>query len=219
VERTDTFERISRTTGVEEVTMVFLRALVLSLALLGLPAAALADIIVLDFETLADGEAVTTQFTGVTMTGATALTAGVTLNEFEFPPNSGGNVVFDDGAPMTISFALAQPVIRVGGFFTYLAPVTLTAYDATNAVVGSVTSTFFSNLALSGDPGSAPNEFLGLSFAGGIASVTLSGDAFGGSFTLDDFTYETPAAGVPEPGTLASLLLGLGAVATFRRRG
>ena len=45
----------------------------------------------LDFESLSDGDAVTNQFIGegVTFSNASILTAGVSLNEFEFPPKSG----------------------------------------------------------------------------------------------------------------------------------
>jgi hypothetical protein len=60
----------------------------------------------IDFESLSDSEIVTTQYAGVgvTFSNATALTAGISLNEFDFPPNSGVNVVYDEGGPMTISF-------------------------------------------------------------------------------------------------------------------
>lgn len=155
---------------------------------------------VITFEGLPDLTPITTQYPGVTFTNATILTAGISLNEFEFPPFSGTNVVFDDGGSMTISFL--APIFRFSGFFTYLAPLTLSAYDQNNNLLGSINSLFNNNLALSGDPGSNPNEQLTLS-ASGIKSITINGDPAGGSFTLDNATI-TP---VPEPSSILLLLL------------
>jgi hypothetical protein len=164
-----------------------------------------ADTTVITFEGLADGTSVTNQFSGVTFSSATVLTAGVSLNELEFPPKSGTNVVFDDGGPMAISFA--TPLASFAGFFTYGEQLTLVGFDASGNVVGTVLSMFDNNLALSGDPGSTPNEQLQLSFAGGISSVLIEGDPSGGSFVLDDATLTTQGA-VPEPGSF--VLLGVG---------
>ena len=43
----------------------------------------------IDFEGLADSDTVTTRFPGLTFTNATVLTAEISLNEFEFPPQLG----------------------------------------------------------------------------------------------------------------------------------
>lgn len=161
---------------------------------------------VITFDDLADSVIVGGAYAGVTFTNATALTAGVSLNEFEFPPSSGGTVAFDADGPMRVDFAL--PVASVGGFFTYLTPVTLRAFSATDALLGSAFSAYSSNLALSGDAGSLPNEFLGLA-VGGIAYVVIAGDPAGSSFALDDLTFEVATQQVPEPAALGLLLLGL----------
>ena len=58
----------------------------------------------LTFERLADGAHVTTQFPDLVFTNATIATAGISLNEFEFPPHSGTGVVIDDGGPISIQF-------------------------------------------------------------------------------------------------------------------
>jgi len=171
---------------------------------------------VINFEGLPDGTQVTTQFPGLVFTDATVAQAGVSLNQFEFPPRSGVNVVFDDGGPVSIAFA--TPESSVGGFFTYSVPLTFSAFDATNDLLGTVSSAFAENLALSGDPGSSPNEFLNLAFAGGISRVTITGDPAGASFTLDDLTFRA----VPEPSTLllllASSLAGVASMSSRRRR-
>lgn len=150
---------------------------------------------VLTFEGIPDSTPITTEFPGFTFTNATVITAGITLNEFEFPPHSGDNVVFDDGSLIITVFD--SPQASVAGFFTYLVPITLIAFDALNNLVAMDTSDFLSNVALSGDPGSSPNEVLQVAFAGGIKTVVIQGDLVGSSFVLDDLTFNPLA--VPEP--------------------
>lgn len=152
------------------------------------------------FDNFSDGDILTTEVPGLTFSNAIVLSAGISLNEFEFPPFSGSNVVSDNGGPITIIFD--SPVLNFSGYFTYLVSLTLTAFDSGNNQVDQVFSQFNSNLALSGDPGSGPNEFLQVAFVGGIQTVTISGDPGGFSFTLDG---PTP---VPEPSNLLLLPIG-----------
>ena len=170
------------------------------LLLLFSPSVAKADVIT--FEGLADLEDVTDQFSNLLFMNATILTAGVSLVEDEFPPFSGSNVVFDNSGPMSINFLV--PVTSVGGHFTYLTRITFTAFDASNNVLGSITSAFNNNQRLSGDLGSQPNELLSFSFVSGISRITITGDLGGASFTLDDLTVEA----IPEPASLYLLVGG-----------
>ena len=174
---------------------------------------------VIDFDALGDGEAVTDQFAGVTFSNTTAATAGVSLNEIEHPPHSGANAAFDDNGPVTISFA--STVSSVGGYFTYSSSLTLEAFDSALNSLGTVTSAYPDNRALSGEIGSVPNEFLQLSSITGIAMLTITGDAAGFSFTFDDLTFDSdqgPTPVVPEPGTLLLVLTGSGLASLVRRR-
>lgn len=164
-----------------------------------------ADTTVINFDGLTDGTSVTNQFSGVTFSNATVLTAGVSLDELEFPPKSGTNVVFDDGGFMSIDFA--TPLTSFSGFFTYAEQLTLIGLDGSGNVVDTTLSAFDSNLAVSGEPGSTPNELLQVSFAGGISSVRIEGDPGGTSFVLDDATLTTQGA-VPEPGSFLLLCAG-----------
>ena len=97
---------------------------------------------------------------------------------------------------MTLSFTV--PVSSFKGFFIYSVPITIFAFDAGANLLTSVTSTFLSNLALSGDPGSLPNELLQIAGVGNIASITITGDPTGGSFVADEVQFDP----VPEPGTM-----------------
>ena len=157
----------------------------------------------IDFESFSDFEPVTNQIPGVTFSNTTALQAGVSLNEFEFPPASGSIAAFDDFGPMELIFDM--PITDFFGRFTYTTKINLLAYDSSNLLVDSVMSMFDSNLALSGDPGSAPSETLGVSSLTGISRVVIQGDLSGGSFVGDDFRADA----IPEPGTLPLLLGGL----------
>lgn len=172
-----------------------------------------ADPVIIDFEGFADSTLLTSQYPNLTFSNSTVLSAGISLNEFEFPPRSGSNVLFDNGGAISISFA--SPVTSIGGYITYTTPITLTAFDASNNLLGTVTSLFSNNLAISGDFGSTPNEFITFSFAGGISRIVLTGDPLGSSFTLDDLTLNQP---VPEPNSISLLVLALGGLVTTLKR-
>ena len=185
-----------------------------------LPVSAWATPITIDFDSLAELDAVTNQFAGVTFTNATVLTAGSLLNDLELPPHSGQNVVFDDGAPILMTFT--APIFSFSGFFTYFEPVTVTAYDSANNALANAVSLFSTNDALFGDTGSSANELLAVSSLTGISSVTIAGNPAGSSFVLDDVTFDTsPMAPtpVPEPATLVLLATGIATrLAATRRR-
>ena len=179
----------------------------------------------IDFESFVDGDILTNQVAGVTFSNATVVTAGISLNEAEFPPHSGEDVVVDDGGALSLSFA--TPIASFGGYFTYVVPITLQAFSSSNALLGTVTSAFSNNSLAFADPGSSPNEFLQLASATGIASVIITGDVSGASFLLDDVTLTplqtgpdpgTDPAPVPEPATILLTLSGLAALPRAARR-
>lgn len=199
----------------------FLSGIVILLCLMAAaPSILRADTIVINFEGLSDLESVTTQYPGLTFSNTLALlsiTAGGSLNEIDFPPHSGVTVVIDDGGAISVSFA--TPILSFGGYFTYVAPLSLQAYDGLDNLLASAFSASSTNLEFYGG---TPNEFIQVAFAGGISKVIITGDPGGGSFALDDATYTTPnASTVPEPSTILLVLAGVPVIclASMRRRG
>lgn len=194
--------------------------LALGLAVIATPASA--AVVVYNFDSLADSTPLINQLgAGLSFSHATVLKAGISLNDADFPPKSGDGVVFDDGGAISINFA--APVFSVGGYFTYISGLSLSAFDGASNLLGTVTSTFFANNVSSGDPGSSPNELLSFAdISGLIARVVITGDILGSSFVLDDLTVDNGNA-VPEPQTLllALALLGAGCLPRgwMRRRG
>jgi hypothetical protein len=162
----------------------------------------------IDLESFINGDLLGNQIPGVTFANAQILTAGISLNEIDYPPHSGTNVAVDTGGAIRIDFS--SPLVAFGAYFTYLVPIALEAFDAAGNSLGIVSSAFNSNLEFLGG---TPNEFIEAAI-GGIASVVITGDPLGGSFVMDDLVLTR--AEVPEPGTLAMALLGIVAVRSTR---
>jgi hypothetical protein len=181
-----------------------------------LPKETRADSFTIDFENLSDSTSVGSAYasSGVIFTNALVATAGISLNEFDFPPNSGSNVVVDDGGPITLTFL--TPVSSFSGFFTYALPLTVDGFGSSNQLLVSASSLFSANFVSSGN---APNELIQLNFPGGIDSVTITGDPGGSSFALDDVSFTTvPASTVPEPGSVSLLFTGIALALVVGRR-
>ncbi len=164
--------------------MLRLRSLLILLLISAAHAPLNAQSGVIDFEDLVDSSIITNQHPGLTFSNAIILTAGISLNEFEFPPRSGQNVASDNIGPITITFA--SPVASFAAYFTYATRLTVTAFDAAGNPVDQTVSLFNKNMTLSGDSGSNSNELLKVSSGTGVAKVRITGDPAGGSFALDD---------------------------------
>ena len=181
-----------------------------------LPKESRADSVTLDFENLSDSTSVGSTYasSGVNFTNALVLTAGFSLDEIDFPPHSGTNVVVDDGGSITLTFL--TPVSSLSGFFTYAVPLTLEGFGSSNQLLVTASSLLSANFVSSGN---TPNELIQLNFPGGIDSVTITGDPGGSSFALDDLTFTTvPASTVPEPGSVSLLFTGIGLALIVGRR-
>ncbi len=128
------------------------------------------------------------------------------------------NVASDNGGPVSISFD--TPVLGFAAYFTYAAPLSLAAFNASNTQIGSVSSLFSNNIGTAGDPGSSPNELLQVGSPTGISSVSITGASGGdGSFVMDDVTLTTAPSTVPEPGSLSLTLTVTGVSSAARSCG
>jgi len=154
------------------------------------------------FDDLNDGDSVSTNYAGLVFSNTSILSSGISLNELEYPPFSGSNVAADSSGAISIDFA--SPVSEVSGRFTYSVPLTLTAFDSSNALILTQTSAFASNVVSSGNPA---NELLSILGLGNIARITITGSASGGSFVLDNLQY-VGSAPVPEPSAIALFSIG-----------
>ena len=176
----------------------------------------------LDFEDVGDLEVIGSSrylSSGAELVGFQGYLSGViggSLNEFDFPPNSGFGVVVNTVDLAEIRFNI--PALVVQGFFTYGGPITLSAYDASNNLLLSISSAFATNIGTFGDPGSSPNELLRLETTGASRIVI---DATNTDFTLDDLTFEPsrPSTVIPEPGFGLAIPAILGVAWVARRRG
>jgi hypothetical protein len=120
-----------------------------------------------------------------------------------FPPHSGNVVVFDQ-SDNSVDIVFASDQSMVGLWYVSLDPVTLSAFDASNTLLGPAAMG-----AANTDGTNGTDSFISDSFAA-IRSVTFSGIA--GDFVLDDVTYTPAVASVPEPGSLALAALGILAI-------
>ncbi len=169
--------------------------------------------ITFDFEGFSDGTALTNQYAGILFANTSVLTAGISLNDLEFPPHSGTNVAADAGGPISIAFS--SPILNFSGYFTYASAVTITAFDSLNQIVGTTNSAFTANYVSSGNP---PNDLLQISYAGGISDLTIAGNLAGSSFVMDDVTITTPGIAAPEPASGLMVLSVILAAVLWSRR-
>jgi hypothetical protein len=145
-------------------------------------------------------------FIGPDVTGLNA--ANGDFNPVAFPSHS-GNIVVWSASLNVVTIQFTDTLSSVGIFYTSLDPLTLTAMDAGNAVLGSMVG------AANTDGSSGTSNALFLTLAG-IRQITISGIAQ--NFIFDDLTF-TPASTsiVPEPATVFLLAIGLCAAALRKK--
>ena len=152
------------------------------------------------FENLPDNLSLSNEIPGALFSRATILTAGISLNEFDFPPKSGDNVAAALGGLMEITFS--SLIDMVSGYFSYSDPLTLSIYNANGNLLTSIQSAGTSNLG--------GNELISLS-SQGIAMLRINSD---NHFTLDDLSYNTTS--IPEPATTFLFVIGAMMIGAMR---
>jgi hypothetical protein len=169
----------------------------------------------ISFEGFANFQELTTEIDGLTIINGMVMTADIGLNQYEFPPASGQNVLTNTLLTSPLRIEFATPIAFFSGFFTHDSSLTISAFDSLGNPVGALES-LGSNLAngeadpLLFDPLSS-NEFLSLALVNPAAAIEISA-LNDGQFVVDDVT----ATAVPEPATLT--LVGLGALGLIRRQ-
>lgn len=165
--------------------------------------------VLLDFEDISDFTSVGDFYasTGVHFYNAISLTAGFSLNEYDFPPHSGLMAIGDNYAPIEIFFEHAAN--NINAYFTYSSQLTFSAYDSSGNSVGWFINQQTNNLQTS--------DLIALSFSN-VSRLTISG-ASENSYIMDDFSFE-PGTPVPEPSTILLFVTGLsGLVSMAKRKG
>jgi hypothetical protein len=164
----------------------------------------------IDFESLALDEFVTDQFAaqGVLFGNAVTLVAGISLNEIDFPPTSGANVIggFEFG-PLVASLPLGAAHVSLK--LTTGVPAAVRFFDSLDSFLGE---------SLVG-PNLGGNTLVAFDSLTPIATVSIGDEMFGSAFflTVDDFDAVGRA---PEPSMLLLMAFGLlpVAVSVARRR-
>jgi hypothetical protein len=152
----------------------------------------------INFDGLPDSTAVgdTYASAGIHFAHGIALTAGVSLNEIQFPPHSGTGVLADGGSTIVITFDSAAS--GISAYFAHLNQLTFTAFDAGGGLLGTYSSPLTSF--------TGGTEQIGLGFSG-VSELDISAQT-PSTYMLDDLSFQTGAtpSGVPDSGSTLTLL-------------
>jgi len=121
----------------------------------------------IDFEDIPDLTSVNDFYAtnGIHFSNAISLTAGFSLNEFDYPPHSGSVAIGDDFAPIEMTFNGSAS--NISAYFTYGSQLTFSAYGTGGTLLGTFVNAGFDNLGVT--------ELVSLGFSG-VQSLTIAGE-------------------------------------------
>lgn len=173
-------------------------------------AAGTAQATLVDFESFVDNFALSNEVPGLTVSGGTVVTAGISLNEIDFPPTSGLNVLAAPSGSLTLGFL--EPITDFSAYLTFAEPLAFSAFGVGGNLLLSFGSPVGSNLG--------STALINFNMPG-VTLLVIAGQG-GSGFTLDDLSFNsvtpTPTP-IPEPSTLSLLAVALATALIRRRRG
>ncbi len=201
---------------------------------MAMAAPASAQVVVLDFEGIGNESSVGNFYNGGAGTNYGVQFSADTLAVIDADAGGTGNIA-NEPSPNTVMFFLNanNAVLNFAAgfdtgfsfFYTSSTAATVSVYDGLNgtgSLLGTLSLAAQYSTGCTGDPngGFCNWSAVGVNFSGIARSIDFGGTANQTAF--DDITFGSstpgPVTPVPEPGTYALMLAGLGVVATVARR-
>lgn len=173
------------------------------LAACGCLAGSAASAALVTFEGFSDGALLVNEVAGVSISGGTVLSAGIGLNELDFPPNSGVNVLAALSGPLSFDFGVPM---AASAYIVVSEQLSVNAFDPLGQLLATFNAPFASNLGV-------PALF-DFSWAGASRYALVSAQGF----VIDDLRFDAGPLEVPEPSSLALTAIAVSGLGWALRR-
>lgn len=169
----------------------------------------------IDFDNLEDFAVATSGISGVDIEGLVALSAGLSLNEFQFPPRSGSIAATNESSE--VIFVFGPRIFSFSAYFSYVEPFQLFAYGVNGENLGIFPSAKNSHFADGDSLVNFIHEEIKIFAEEPISKIIISSDSTY-SYVVDDVTF-SHVTQVPELSTSMYFIFGLTLISgCFARR-